>query len=104
MLKTIRCYAEGRPGHWEAFCLEFDIAVNGPSFEAVYRDLHKAIGMYLETVSHLPEVDRDQLLHRRAPLGLRLKFLWFALRHAFTGRGDGTKRRAEFTLDCPAYG
>ena len=33
--KSLRCYAEGRDGSWEAICLDLDIAVQGGSFEGV---------------------------------------------------------------------
>ena len=36
MRKLLRCYAERHHGQWEAFCLDFDIAVQGSSFEEVY--------------------------------------------------------------------
>lgn len=103
MRHQIACYAEGRPGQWEAFCLDFDIAVHGQSFEDVFRDLNKAIAMYLETVATLPAEEKAHLLKRRAPLSIRMKFMWYALRYALTGRtGNGGKSRAEFTVPCPA--
>ena len=103
MRNQIACSAEGQPGHWEAFCLDYDIAVHGDSFEAVFRDLNKAVVMYLETVAKLPKTEQVHLLNRRAPLGMRMKFIWYVLRHALTGRsGDGAMSRAEFTISCPA--
>ena len=47
--RSLRCYAEGRDGDWEAICLDLDIAVQGSSFEEVFRSLQEAISLYLET-------------------------------------------------------
>ena len=71
---TLRCYAEGSQGHWEAICLDFDLAVQGKSFDEVYRELNDMIGSYLKTVATYPEQERRRFLARRAPFLLRLKF------------------------------
>jgi hypothetical protein len=103
MQRLLRCYAEGRPGAWEAVCLDFDIAVQGESLEQVFADLTKAIAMYLDYVRSLPAEEREALLKRKAPLALRWTFAWYALRFAFRSRGDNSgKGRAEFMLPCPA--
>lgn len=70
----LRCIAEGRDGHWEAICLDFDIAVQGKSFEDVYHGLTDMIDSYVQKVSRYPEADQRRLLNRKAPLSLRLKF------------------------------
>ncbi len=103
-MRMIRCYAEGRPGRWEAFCLDFDLAVQGESFAEVFDDLDKAVAEYVAHVATLPEPDRSRLLARRAPLGMRLAFVWHALLAAVrpsSGR-DGEATRAEFLLPAPA--
>jgi hypothetical protein len=67
----------------------------------VYRDLKQAIEMYLEYVASLPEGERDGFLKRRAPLSMRLRFLWFAVRSFLLGRGGkGEMAHAEFLLPC----
>ena len=53
MARILHCYAEGRDGDWEAICLELDVAVQGGSFEEVFRSLREAIALYLETVADL---------------------------------------------------
>jgi hypothetical protein len=65
--RIIRCYAEGRPGKWEAFCLDFDLAVQGSSFQDVYDKLDEQVALYLDGVKDLPAADRSRLLNRRAP-------------------------------------
>ncbi len=97
----LSCYAEDKPGQWGAFCLDFDLAVQGESFEDVYRDLKIAIEMYLEYVEGLPAEERDSFLQRKAPLSLRLGFLWFAIRSTLFGKSENSdKSHAEFLLPC----
>jgi len=99
----LRCSAEGHEGSWEAICLDLDLAVQGRSFEEVYRELNEIISTYLETVSEYPAAERDRFLRRRAPLGLRLKFM---LRYvvAFLFGDDTRVERHSFTATraCPA--
>lgn len=101
MRKVLRCYAQGRDGDWEAFCLDLDIAVQGTSFEEVFRALNESIALYIESVTALPEKDRARLLDRPAPLSLRLRFLGHALRSLFT-RDDGDGCHHHFTVPCAA--
>jgi hypothetical protein len=97
----IRCYAEGRSGSWEGVCLDFDIAVNGKTFEEVLQHLDEAIALYLERLAELPEDERRRLLRRRSPLAMRVKFLWHVLRNTLWRHdGPNDKGRAEFTLPC----
>jgi hypothetical protein len=79
-IRILHCYASGRDGDWEGICLDLDIAVQGESFGDVLRSLHDAVSLYLETVTTLPEEQQAHLRHRPAPLGIRLKFLGYALR------------------------
>lgn len=100
---TVSCYAEGRDDKWEAVCLNFDIAVQGSSFQEVYESIGVAIDEYVAYVETLPAEEHAAFLSRRAPLSLRIKFLWHAFRITFfRRRGDGDKGRAEFLLPCSA--
>lgn len=99
--RTLRCYAEGRDGEWEAICLDLDIAVQGRSFEEVFASLREAIALYLETVADLQPEERGPLLHRSAPLSVRLKFLAHAVRGLF-GDHDGRRQRHQFTMPVAA--
>ncbi len=98
-MTQLRCYAEEREGAWEALCVDLDIAVQGDSFQAVYHDLTTAVAQYVEYVRTLPANERRQLLRRKAPFGLRVRFALAALALAFGRDGGG---RAEFTLPTPA--
>jgi predicted RNase H-like HicB family nuclease len=95
--RSLRCYAEGRDGDWEAICLDLDIAVQGGSFEEVFTSLQDAISLYLESVNDLPAQERRALLHRPAPFYLRFKFLTHALRGLFPD-SDGDRQRHQFTM------
>jgi hypothetical protein len=64
--RNIRCYAEGRPGKWEAFCLDFDLSVEGSSFQDVYDKLNVQVSHYLDSVKDLPPGEQLRLLNRRA--------------------------------------
>ena len=97
MARTLHCYAEGRDGGWEAICLDLDIAVQGGSFEEVYRALDEAVAAYLETVHDLPENERRGLLHRKAPITVRLSFLFRAIRTILWSR-ENDPQYADFTL------
>jgi len=66
--------------------------------ENVVNALREAIALYVESVKELPESDQERLFSRRAPLSLRLKFLWHAARDLFFRDGDGFKTRAEIML------
>lgn len=94
--KALLCHAEGAGGEWEAFCVDLDLAVQGRSFNEVYQKLLDQIHLYLESVSELPEVDRQRLLRRTAPLAARLPLiigmLWSEISHR------GGKRRHEYSM------
>ena len=99
---VIFCFAEGCLGRWEAACPNFDLAVQGDSFDSVRHKLQEAIEIYLEGVMALPdEADRRRLLHRQAPWSVWLRPFWHLLRAALTGRDD--RSRCDFTLPSPAH-
>ena len=99
--KLLHCYAEGREGAWEAICLDYDIAVQGESFEEVASSLREAVELYLESLDDLPPADRERLLQRRAPLSLRLKFLISTAREMLVGNRDDAEHHP-FTIPIAA--
>jgi predicted RNase H-like HicB family nuclease len=99
--RSLRCYAEGRDGDWEAICLDLDIAVQGNSFEKVFHSLQDAISLYLESVTDLPPEERRNLLHRPAPFPVRFKFLAHALRGLLPD-SDRDRQRHQFTMPLAA--
>ena len=99
MRRLLHCYAEGRDDEWEAICLDLDVAVQGRSFAEVYDSLNQAIALYLESVRDLPAEEREQLLHRRVPLRVRLQIFLRLVRALIAAKGDPRElQRAEFTL------
>ena len=101
-MSKLRCYAHGRPGAWEAICIDLDLSTSGPSFEAVMASLKEAIDLYVECAMQEAETDRQRLLERRAPLHLRLRHLIsFYLSRVWDDQQDD-ELRAGFQLNSPA--
>lgn len=98
--QAVLCYAEGAGGRWEAFCLTFDLAVQGESFEDVYRKLNEQIALYAEGVAAMAPQDRKRLWNRRAPLGARARFAWKILRAAMAGRDGKSRHEYSLPMDC----
>ena len=90
--------AHGRDGEWEAFSLDFDLAVQGRSFEEVSGLLQEAIQAYVKTAMEQPEPARSNLLNRRVPLRIRIGW---ALRIAFWTTFRNKKNTQESTFGFP---
>ena len=75
MKNTATCYAWGRPGNWEAICVDYDLAARGDSLEEVRRGLGDAIETFLSRVTELPESEQARFLNRKAPLALRARLV-----------------------------
>jgi hypothetical protein len=104
MADSVLCFVRGRGSVWEALCLDFDIAVQGASFDDVMSRMRDAVRTYVEDAeAESPEVAR-QLLNRRAPLWVRVKFMGSYLFHLLRrSRRDGDgDYRAGFDLPCHA--
>ncbi len=70
-----RCFARWHADRWEAVCLDFDLAVQGDSFDDVYHSLNKAVDEYSRYVATIEDgAEREAFMNRRVPLALRLKF------------------------------
>jgi hypothetical protein len=96
--------ARGHGDRWEAFSLDFDLAVEGTSFADVQASLAQAIQMYLQAALAEPEPIRSRLLNRRAPFRVRLAFAWRLFRATLSGHA-GRRERASDTFEfvaCPA--
>lgn len=104
MPEAILCVASGHGSQWEAFCLDFDLAVQGRSFEEVRRLLQRAIEMYIDAAAKEPEPIRSRLLGRKAPFLVRLmwawRVFWSTLSIRATRRGN-VSATVEF-IACPA--
>jgi hypothetical protein len=107
MQHELICFARGTPGEWEGVCLNFDIAVQGESFEGVRRTLEEAIALYVESAMKEDEATRERLLNRAAPLSEYLRWSWRIIAYAIAStfsrrRGDGGGATAQFPIACPA--
>ena len=99
-MRKLTCYAWGKPGDWEAICVDFDTPAQGESFEQVRRELADAVDTYLDYVSDLPQGEQRAFLNRKAPLRLRLRLALMseisrtlsALRIAPDGKGRAYAR------------
>ncbi len=89
--RRILCYAERSGNEWEAFCVDFDLAVQGTSFREVQTKLHDQIHLFLETVEELPESERRKLLGRRMPLKERARLRLRLNVHNIV-RGEGRRQ------------
>jgi len=74
----VRCYAEKRGGHWQAICLDFDLAAQADSFPAVRQKMNAMIIDFVyDAVVGEDKAHCKQLLSRRAPLKYWVKYLFF---------------------------
>jgi hypothetical protein len=100
--RSMMCIATGHDDQWEAFCLDYDLAVQGRSFDEVRRFLDKAVHMYAERALELPEPARSQLLNRKAPLSVRLMWAWRLFWRTVLGRAPGDDSTVGFPVACLA--
>jgi hypothetical protein len=108
----ILAIARGHEGHWEALCFNFDIAVQGRTFDEVQRLMFDAVESYIEDAMKEDEVTREKLLSRRVPRLVRLSWLsgliFAALRgreYSGVGRGerDGNASSATVPFAVPCH-
>ena len=100
-MSSVICFAHGNDREWEAICVDFDIAVQGRTFDEVKSLLDSAVKNYVDDAAEEDEATRRQLLGRRAPwyvsLGLALKLTIYNIR-----RGRAREAQASFPVPCPA--
>src|SRR2546423_2948860 len=102
MANEVLCVARGRGNDWEAFCLNFDLAVQGRSFDEVRALLSEAVKTYIEDAAAEPEPARTRLLDRGVPLHVRLLWAWRFFRAAFSGKTHDGDSAFGFPVACPA--
>ena len=100
--RNLFCTARGHGADWEAFCLDFDLAVQGGSFEEVKQRLSDAVVEYVtEACAQEAEV-RERLLSRKAPLSIRALWRWRLALAAIIGGGHAEKVAYGFPVSCHA--
>lgn len=105
----ILAIARGHEGHWEALCFNFDIAVQGRTFNEVQRQMIEAVESYVEDAMKEDEVTREKLLSRRVPRLVRLSWLSGLIFAALSGRvgsserdGNASSATVPFAVPCHA--
>jgi hypothetical protein len=103
MQRVLHCYAFGRDDRWQAICLDLDLAVQGGSFEEVFRLLNDTISFHMEGIMELPPDDQKRLVSRSVPWLVRLKFAIAGFLLGLRTRGDGPFEH-RYTMPLPATG
>jgi hypothetical protein len=88
MNSKLLCYAYGHGNSWEAICVDFDLAVQGQSFEDVQERLNKMIRSYILDARQEDDQTASRLLNRRAPFSLRIKLAAKLLWNIVSNRGS----------------
>lgn len=60
-------YSQENDGSWVALCLNYDIAIQGESFESVSISIKQEIDEYIEYAHTLPISEKNDLLNRTTP-------------------------------------
>lgn len=102
MNRTLLCVARGHNQQWEAFCLDFDLAVQGRTFEEVEALLKEAIRSYLDTAMNEAEPSRSQLLARAVPFRTSLMWSFRIALGAFLSRKRNDGSTYGFPVSCRA--
>jgi predicted RNase H-like HicB family nuclease len=104
--KQVQFLCVARPsevGGWEAFSLDFDIAVQGMTFDEAKDRIQHAIVTYVQDAMKEAEPHKSRLLNRRAPLWVRLMWGWrFFLETVRDTRDHGKNIAVGFPVTCPA--
>lgn len=100
-MSSVLCFAHGRESDWEAICVDFDIAVQGSSFDDVKKLLDEAVASYVEDAHLESDAVCKALLGRRAPWYVRFALTAKLVRFNISN-GRGKEAQASFPVLCPA--
>ena len=100
--RELLCIARGHADQWEAFCLDYDLAVQARSFDEARQMLSEVIATYVDDAMKEDEPARTRLLKRRAPLAARLVWAWRAFRSTLAGAHGHDDPAIGFPVACPA--
>lgn len=88
----LRCFAEQKEGQWQAFCLEFDLAAQADTLDEVKRKLEEMIFDYVnDALAGEDQAFAEQLLSRRAPLSLHMRYHLMKLRNKLHMAHNGVR-------------
>jgi len=80
----MRCFAERIDGQWQAFCVDLNLAAQADSVAEVKAKLDSMIESYLfDALSGDDQEHAGDLLNRRAPVDIMVRYYWTKLRVRF---------------------
>ena len=77
---VLKCYAENKGDYWQAFCLDYTLAVQAETFDEAKKKLESMIISYLhDALSGDDKAYARQLLTRSAPASYWIKYYLYVL-------------------------
>lgn len=72
---TLRCYVEREAsGEWFAMCIDLNLCAQGSSADEAECKLRQQVEHYVREALTIDREYANHLLHRKAPLGFRLRY------------------------------
>lgn len=104
MVTTLRCFARGHDGRFEAICIDLDISIVAGSLDEAQRCLSEAVEMYVEAALQEEPAVARKLLSRRAPWSVRMSWILSFAIHMMVRKPSSRERtmHAGFEMPCPA--
>lgn len=78
----LKCYLEQEEGSWVAVCLDFNLAAQAESERSAKKKLEAMIQSYVTEALTVDREYADQLLTRRAPLHMWIRYYWISVMSA----------------------
>ena len=100
MTRKFLCSAEGCENRWQAICIDLDIAVQGKSLAEVQAVLSEAIDLYVEAANAENGRQRERLLNRKSPFGVRLSIACRSFANYVFGSSSSDMLQASFEVPC----
>jgi predicted RNase H-like HicB family nuclease len=92
----LRCFADISNGQWQAFCLDLDLAAQGETLDEATQKLEAQIREYVfDALAGEDQAYADQLLSRRAPVHLWVRYYWYGVLLKVWHMKNGVKRFKE---------
>ena len=88
----IRCIARQVGNQWEAYSLEFGLAVQAETLELAQAKMHDMIAVYVVDAHGIDHAHRAQLLSCRASLGIYALYYRVKLLKALSGKLEAGKK------------
>ena len=99
---VVRCYAERKDGVWIACCIDFCLAAQASTPDEALQKLLMQIQEYVyDAVAGEDKEFGAQLLKRRAPLPMFVKYYWFKTRQRLHILRQSVARLCESPVRLP---